>query len=77
MRPEETKKQLQILLTNVQHTDRIKPPEERISTPPGMVCSLMEHQKLGVEWMLAMELGTNKGGILADDMVINHLFNPI
>lgn len=47
----------------------MKPPHQRIKTPESLTCTLMEHQKLGVDWMLAMEKGSNKGGIMADDMV--------
>ncbi|KAK4989618.1 hypothetical protein LTR50_003085 [Elasticomyces elasticus] len=53
--------------------DNIKPDvqlakEQRIKTPWDMACELMEHQKIGLQWMMDMEKGTNKGGILADDM---------
>jgi SNF2 family DNA or RNA helicase len=44
-------------------------PDLRMKTPPQMKVELLEHQKLGVEWMLQCENGSNKGGLLADDMV--------
>lgn len=46
----------------------IKPKHERINTPDDMNISLLEHQKLGVEWMVGMERSNSKGGLLADDM---------
>ena len=51
----------------------IRPDEDtgsraREETPVAMKIALMEHQKLGLTWMKAMEQSTNKGGILADDM---------
>ncbi|KND04287.1 uncharacterized protein SPPG_08811 [Spizellomyces punctatus DAOM BR117] len=64
----ETEEQLKALLENVQHTAEVSPPERRLQTPPDLRIELLEHQKLGLEWMLKMEQGTNKGGILADDM---------
>ena len=39
-----------------------------MATPDAMKVTLLEHQKIGVEWMVKMETGTNRGGILADDM---------
>uniref|UniRef100_A0A8H7XLY1 Uncharacterized protein n=1 Tax=Psilocybe cubensis TaxID=181762 RepID=A0A8H7XLY1_PSICU len=35
---------------------------------PGLEVRLLGHQAIGVAWMLEQERGTNKGGILADDM---------
>ncbi|TPX30734.1 hypothetical protein SmJEL517_g05755 [Synchytrium microbalum] len=60
-------KELVNLLKNFDQGD-ITPKDERITTPRQMKIALLEHQKLGVEWMLNMERGSNKGGILADDM---------
>lgn len=61
-------KDLLTLLQNAEQTDSITPIHLRIKTPPEMTIQLLPHQQLGVEWMLKMEeLGTNKGGILADD----------
>jgi len=35
---------------------------------PGMEVTLMDHQVIGVEWMVEQEKGPNRGGCLADDM---------
>ncbi|KAI8916989.1 SNF2 family N-terminal domain-containing protein, partial [Powellomyces hirtus] len=64
----ETKEQLRTLLENVSHTAEVTAKENRLPTPPDLMIELLEHQKIGLEWMLKMEQGTNKGGILADDM---------
>lgn len=42
--------------------------ENREGTPDALKYPLLEHQKLGVSWMKAMEESEKKGGILADDM---------
>jgi hypothetical protein len=42
--------------------------EEREPTPAIMTCTLKEYQRIGLTWLLKMERGDNKGGILADDM---------
>ncbi|KAJ3085528.1 hypothetical protein HK102_014080 [Quaeritorhiza haematococci] len=65
---EEMKSQLRNLLQNVEHTENVKRPEERLATPPEMRVQLLPHQQIGVEWMVKMEQGTNRGGIMADDM---------
>ena len=45
------------------------PPEERLDTPPGMTVTLMEHQRIGLTWMVRQEISHEfHGGILADDM---------
>jgi SNF2 family DNA or RNA helicase len=59
---------LRQLLSNAVGAHKVTPPHLRISTPPDLLIPLLEHQKLGVEWMLKMEKSTNRGGILADDM---------
>ncbi|KAJ3187887.1 hypothetical protein HDU85_006280 [Gaertneriomyces sp. JEL0708] len=65
----EIQEQLKSLLENVQHNGDLTPPERRLKTPSQFkTLQLLEHQKLGLEWMLKMERGSNKGGILADDM---------
>ncbi|KAJ3023474.1 hypothetical protein HKX48_002901 [Thoreauomyces humboldtii] len=74
---EETKKQLRTLLENVSHTTEITPPEARIQSPPQLKLTLLEHQKIGLEWMLKMEAGSNKGGILADDMGLGKTVSSI
>lgn len=53
--------------------NNIRPDEEilagdREGAPAALLCTLMEHQKLGYAWMKKMEDSRNKGGILADDM---------
>lgn len=35
---------------------------------PGLSIALMPHQVIGVAWMLEKERGTNKGGILSDEV---------
>lgn len=47
----------------------VTPIEQRLKTPSALRVKLLEHQKLGLEWMLKCENGINRGGILADDMV--------
>lgn len=67
LNPEETEKELRELLEHIQY-DEPPPPENRQGTPEGLSISLLEHQKIGLQWMLKMENSNNKGGILADDM---------
>jgi hypothetical protein len=55
------------LIENIKPHDEI-PPEGRQQTPQAMSCKLMEHQKLGLTWLMKMEEGSAKGGILADEM---------
>jgi hypothetical protein len=55
------------LIENIKPHDEI-PPEERQQTPRAMSSTLMEHQKLGLTWLMKMEEGSAKGGILADEM---------
>lgn len=68
---EETEKELRDLLANIQSTEEEIPPQDRTGTPEGMsdTIVLLEHQKIGLTWLQKMEDGTNKGGVLADDMV--------
>lgn len=65
--PTRTTAEIKSLLENIR-PDEDLPPEDREGTPDAMIYSLMEHQKLGLAWMMKMEEGSNKGGILADDM---------
>ncbi|KAI1453390.1 SNF2 family N-terminal domain-containing protein [Annulohypoxylon moriforme] len=45
------------------------PPEQRKATPIEMSCSLMDHQKVCLTWLMEQENDPNKkGGILADTM---------
>lgn len=55
------------LIENIKPHDEV-PPEEREQTPRAMSSQLMEHQKLGLTWLMKMEEGNAKGGILADEM---------
>jgi hypothetical protein len=55
------------LIENIKPHDEI-PPEQRQQTPRAMSSKLMEHQKLGLTWLMKMEEGSAKGGILADEM---------
>lgn len=64
---EEVEKELRTLLENITD-DEPPPPEDRTGTPDKMSITLLEHQKIGLQWMSKMEASTNKGGILADDM---------
>ena len=65
--PTRTTAEIKSLLENIR-PDEDLPPENREGTPDAMKYPLMEHQKLGLAWMMKMEEGSNKGGILADDM---------
>ena len=44
------------------------PPDGRERTSDALSVELMEHQKLGLSWLMRNEEGTNRGGILADGM---------
>ncbi|OTB13127.1 hypothetical protein K445DRAFT_24943 [Daldinia sp. EC12] len=45
------------------------PPEQRKGTPAAMSCTLMEHQKVCLTWLIQQEEDAHKkGGILADTM---------
>lgn len=65
--PQEAERELRDLLEHVIF-DEPPPPEDRTGTPDRLSIVLMEHQKIGLQWMLKMENSRNKGGILADDM---------
>ncbi|KAH6643114.1 SNF2 family N-terminal domain-containing protein [Boeremia exigua] len=56
------------LLGNVSAHDAEDAPERREQTPRIMCSALKEYQKIGLTWLMKMETGTNKGGILADGM---------
>ncbi|KAF3002400.1 hypothetical protein E8E13_002570 [Curvularia kusanoi] len=56
------------LLGNVSAHDAEDAPERREQTPRIMCSELKEYQKIGLTWLIKMEIGTNKGGILADGM---------
>lgn len=65
--PTKTTAEIKSLLENIRPDEEF-PPENREGTPDAMTHPLMEHQRLGLTWMINMEEGSNKGGILADDM---------
>lgn len=64
---QEIEDELRNLLENITDGEP-PPPEDRTGTPELMSVNLLEHQKIGLQWMTKMEGSTNKGGILADDM---------
>jgi SNF2 family DNA or RNA helicase len=56
----------------------VTPKEQRLATPAALKVQLMEHQKLGLEWMMKCETtGENRGGILADDMGLGKTIQSI
>ncbi|CAO3660491.1 unnamed protein product [Rhizopus microsporus] len=65
--PEQAERELRTLLQNITD-DEPPPPENRAGTPDRMSINLLEHQKIGLQWMYKMETSNNRGGILADDM---------
>ncbi|KAI1395553.1 SNF2 family N-terminal domain-containing protein [Hypoxylon fuscum] len=45
------------------------PPEQRLKTPVGMACTLMDHQRVCLTWLVKQEKDPHKkGGLLADTM---------
>ena len=65
--PRKTEAEIRDLLSNIR-PDMDIPEEERGETPKALKYPLYIHQQLALKWMTDMEMGTNKGGILADDM---------
>ncbi|KAI9004916.1 SNF2 family N-terminal domain-containing protein [Phycomyces nitens] len=67
---EETQRELRELLANActDEYENIISAEDRTGTPERLSISLMEHQKVGLQWMKKMEASKNQGGILCDDM---------
>ncbi|ORZ23502.1 SNF2 family N-terminal domain-domain-containing protein [Absidia repens] len=63
----EAEEQLRQLLETIADEEP-PPPESRTGTPDGLRINLMEHQKIGFQWMCKQEVSTNKGGLLSDDM---------
>ena len=55
------------LLENIQ-SHKEEAPERREQTPRIMRSQLKEYQKIGLTWLIKMETGNSKGGILADGM---------
>lgn len=45
------------------------PKDKRLATPEALKITLLEHQKLGLEFMLKCE-ETRQGGILADGLLV-------
>ena len=62
-----TAEDIKALVENIR-PDEDLPPEMREGSPPALKVLLMAHQKLGLGWLKKQEEGSNRGGILADDM---------
>ncbi|KAI8340055.1 SNF2 family N-terminal domain-containing protein [Chlamydoabsidia padenii] len=65
--PRQAQQELQQLLASI-CDDEPPPPESRVGTPEGLKITLLEHQKVGFQWMSKQEASVNKGGMLTDDM---------
>ncbi|EKD14371.1 uncharacterized protein L3040_008273 [Drepanopeziza brunnea f. sp. 'multigermtubi'] len=65
--PRKNAEEIKNLLENIRPDEEVAP-EDREGTPEGLVYPLYEHQKIALGWLKNMEVGNNKGGILADDM---------
>ncbi|GME73723.1 unnamed protein product [[Candida] boidinii] len=60
---------IQKLLENIGTDENEDGSDENLApTPEEMSVSLLKHQRISLKWLLKMENGNNKGGILADDM---------
>lgn len=70
----ETERELRALLENAVD-DEAPPAESRAGTPEGLRVNLLEHQKIGLQWMIKSETSNNKGGILSDDMGLGKVNN--
>jgi len=64
------------LLENIR-PDEYLPPHLREGTPDSMRLPLLEHQKLGLAWLKQQEEGSNKAGILADDMGLGKIIRQL
>jgi hypothetical protein len=64
---EEKEMELRVLLKTIENDYNINL-EDRTGTPDALIPTLMEHQKKGLSWLINMEEGPKKGGLLADDM---------
>ena len=64
-----TAEDLKDLMNNIRPDEDLGA-DDRTGSPEDMAdgAALYPHQKLGLAWMVKMEEGSNKGGILADDM---------
>ncbi|EPS41398.1 hypothetical protein H072_4696 [Dactylellina haptotyla CBS 200.50] len=60
--------QVSKLLEHLADDAENRPPSDRLQTPKELKIKLMEHQKIGLTWLVKQEESSNKGGILADDM---------
>jgi hypothetical protein len=66
--PLKTTEQITALLENIR-PDEDMPAHLRVQTPEAMAVKLHKYQELGLTWLQQREDSSNKGGILADDMV--------
>lgn len=67
MTQEQQEEELKAMFDAIEAVEAPPPPEQRMETPQGLTIQLMEHQKIGVEWLTQRE-EKGKGGLLADDM---------
>ena len=74
--PRKTAEEIKELLSNIR-PDMDIPEEERGLTPEALKYALYPHQQLALKWMTDMEVGSNKGGILADDMGLGKTISTI
>ncbi|KAI9665372.1 MAG: hypothetical protein M1831_001810 [Alyxoria varia] len=65
--PSKNKEEIEALLANIR-PDEDLPSHLTQGNPEGLRVNLMNHQRVGLSWLLEQEKGTNRGGILADDM---------
>ncbi|KAF3924322.1 hypothetical protein ABW21_db0208600 [Orbilia brochopaga] len=64
----EEQAQVTKILEHLSEDAEYKQPSDRLQTPPALNVKLMEHQKVGLTWLVKQEESNNCGGILADDM---------
>ncbi|KAK6496615.1 hypothetical protein TWF481_001609 [Arthrobotrys musiformis] len=65
------------LLEHLSDSAESRQPSDRLQTPPELTIKLMEHQKIGLTWLVKQEESGNKGGILADDMGLGKTIQAI
>ncbi|RVD86785.1 uncharacterized protein DFL_005043 [Arthrobotrys flagrans] len=65
------------LLEHLSDDTENKHPSDRLQTPLELTIKLMEHQKIGLTWLVKQEESGNKGGILADDMGLGKTIQAI
>ncbi|KAK6344981.1 hypothetical protein TWF718_006926 [Orbilia javanica] len=73
----DAKEDVKKLLEHLSDDTENKPPSDRLQTPPELAIKLMEHQKIGLTWLVKQEESRNKGGILADDMGLGKTIQAI